>query len=77
MHSNWPNAFFYLFLSLQCKKTRMNAVTSFLQILYFLIIVSLSEAGPLDVALSWARADKIPIDVNLPWLPCEYLPNKI
>lgn len=49
----------------------MNAVTSFLQILYFLIIVSLSEAGPLDVALSWARADKIPIDVNLPWLPFE------
>lgn len=28
-------------------------------------------AGPLD-SFSWARADKIPIDVNLPWLPCEY-----
>lgn len=31
-------------------------------------------AGPLDAALSWARADKLPIeiDVNLPWLPCKY-----
>lgn len=28
-------------------------------------------AGPLD-SFSWARADKIPIDVNLPWLPCKY-----
>lgn len=32
------------------------------------------SAGPLDAALSWARADKLPIeiDVNLPWLPCKY-----
>lgn len=31
-------------------------------------------AGPLDAALSWARADKLPIeiDVNLPWLPCKF-----
>lgn len=32
-------------------------------------------AGPLDAAFSWARADKLPIeiDVNLPWLPCKYI----
>lgn len=30
------------------------------------------NCGPLDAALSWARADRIQIDVNLPWLPCEY-----
>lgn len=28
-----------------------------------------TDAGPLD--LTWARADKLPIDVNLPWLPCK------
>lgn len=30
-------------------------------------------AGPIDAALNWARADKLPIeiDVNLPWLPCK------
>ena len=45
---------------------------------YSLIVVSAVAllgggvaAGPLD-SFSWARADKIPIDVNLPWLPCEY-----
>lgn len=31
---------------------------------------NLVAAGPLD-SFSWARADKIPIDVNLPWLPCK------
>ncbi|XP_055317695.1 pancreatic triacylglycerol lipase-like [Sitodiplosis mosellana] len=31
------------------------------------------RAGPIDAALNWARADKLPIeiDVNLPWLPFE------
>ena len=29
------------------------------------------QCGPLD----WARADRIPIDVNLPWLPCKYIPT--
>lgn len=33
------------------------------------------RAGPIDAALNWARADKLPIeiDVNLPWLPCKCL----
>lgn len=44
---------------------------------YSLIIVALVAfgqvlAGPLD-SFSWARADKIPLDVNLPWLPCKYI----
>lgn len=41
---------------------------------YSLIVVlsaiAVVFAGPLD-SFSWARADKIPIDVNLPWLPCK------
>jgi hypothetical protein len=27
-----------------------------------------TKCGPLD----WARADRLPIDVNLPWLPCKF-----
>lgn len=46
---------------------------------YSLIVLSIVDvlpvekvyAGPLD-NFSWARVDKIPIDVNLPWLPCKY-----
>lgn len=35
--------------------------------------VYLACGGPLDAAFDWARADKLPIDidVNLPWLPCK------
>lgn len=35
------------------------------------LMVSPALAGPLDTAFSWARADRLPIDVNLPWLPCK------
>lgn len=40
----------------------------------FVGLVHFVCAGPLDAALNWARADKLPIeiDVNLPWLPCKY-----
>lgn len=31
-----------------------------------------TNAGPLDAAFSWARADRLPIEVNLPWLPCKF-----
>lgn len=36
-------------------------------------LMHIVRAGPLDAALNWARADKLPIeiDVNLPWLPCK------
>lgn len=36
-------------------------------------LVHIVCAGPIDAALNWARADKLPIeiDVNLPWLPCK------
>lgn len=36
-------------------------------------LMQIVRAGPLDAALNWARADKLPIeiDVNLPWLPCK------
>lgn len=36
------------------------------------ILFRCNSAGPLDALTSWARADRIPIDVNLPWLPCKY-----
>lgn len=39
----------------------------------FLGIFHPSHSGPIDAALNWARADRIPIEVNLPWLPCKYL----
>lgn len=37
--------------------------------------VLIAHAGPIDAALNWARADKLPIeiDVNLPWLPCKWI----
>lgn len=37
-------------------------------------LMHIVRAGPLDAALNWARADKLPIeiDVNLPWLPCKF-----
>lgn len=38
----------------------------------FLGIFHPSHSGPIDAALNWARADRIPIEVNLPWLPCKY-----
>lgn len=47
-----------------------------LVVCYCLIgLVYIVYAGPLDAALNWARADKLPIeiDVNLPWLPCKLL----
>ncbi|XP_037029466.1 pancreatic triacylglycerol lipase-like [Bradysia coprophila] len=40
-------------------------------ITYFLGGIAPINGGPLDTALSWARADRIPIEVNLPWLPFE------
>lgn len=38
-------------------------------------LVHFVRAGPIDAALNWARADKLPIeiDVNLPWLPCKLI----
>lgn len=43
------------------------AIYSLMGLAYF------AYAGPLDAAFDWARADKLPIDidVNLPWLPCK------
>lgn len=49
----------------------VNAVATF-TVCFVLGLVRFVCAGPLDAALNWARADKLPIeiDVNLPWLPC-------
>ncbi len=41
-------------------------------ITYLLGAITPINCGPLDTALSWARADRLPIEVNLPWLPCKF-----
>lgn len=51
----------------------LSYVASSLVIIYiWAAVINISSAGPLDALTSWARADRIPIDVNLPWLPCKY-----
>lgn len=52
-------------------KIMVNHVASSSILLYIWCSISTSQAGPLDTLTSWARADRIPIDVNLPWLPCK------
>lgn len=49
------------------------SVATALFVFYAFGLLHIGHSGPLDAALSWARADKLPIDidVNLPWLPCK------
>lgn len=73
---NYDSFFFviiYILLFGRCSPTMTFNVG--LVICYcFVGLVHFVCAGPLDAALNWARADKLPIeiDVNLPWLPCKY-----
>lgn len=50
-----------------------NVVFNILIICYLGVIITPVFSGPLDAAFSWARADNLPIEVNLPWLPCKCL----